>query len=251
MFSLTRFLFIALASVSAWVLIAACSSSSGGGSGAVVCGDAGVCPTNYVCQANTCIPAAGSGGGGSFVCIDISKTGLVAGDCTEGDQQNCACSGCAWAECGWNDCTCPGPCSPVCNFCNLDGLCDPYSEGCTCADCAKHPLCLGAGFGGTGGGSSGGSGGAQDCGAFVEVFSSQCRSCAEVNCCSQMADCNTTTPCWDLLSCIAEYQCPTDPIPNPCVTENCAGIDQAAFAALGTCIMSNCSICDWPGFASN
>ena len=28
------------------------------------------------------------------------------------------------------------------NNCNNDNVCEPFSEGCVCADCASHPECL-------------------------------------------------------------------------------------------------------------
>ena len=44
-----------------------------------------------------------------------------------------------------SDCVCPSCaadefCSNPAN-CNGDNECDPYNEGCACADCADHPQC--------------------------------------------------------------------------------------------------------------
>jgi len=65
-------------------------------------------------------------------------------NCPALDAVACACAGCS-ADCAQSDCVCP-----ICatdNYCSDpgtcldDGSCDPWSEGCICADCADHPSC--------------------------------------------------------------------------------------------------------------
>jgi hypothetical protein len=53
--------------------------------------------------------------------------------CFDDGQQladDCVCPDCA------NNAKCNDPAS-----CTDDGECNPYYEGCSCADCAAHPLC--------------------------------------------------------------------------------------------------------------
>jgi hypothetical protein len=83
--------------------------------------------------------AGGAGGGSAFTCADVENDNL----CDEADAVACVCIGCDSQNCGISDCVCPscdGNMYCVMN-CEDDGICDPYSEGCTCADCAAHPLC--------------------------------------------------------------------------------------------------------------
>lgn len=69
--------------------------------------------------------------------------------CTEYDAASCTCNGC------FDACiTDQGPSSDcVCSICSEDEFCmnpencvdgngcDPFVEGCQCADCAEHPMC--------------------------------------------------------------------------------------------------------------
>jgi hypothetical protein len=69
--------------------------------------------------------------------------------CMEFDAATCTCNGC------FDDCvTDRGPSSDcVCDVCDEDEFCmnpencvdgngcDPFVEGCQCADCAEHPMC--------------------------------------------------------------------------------------------------------------
>ncbi len=120
------------------------SSTSGGGGGAGGSGGGG----------------GGGGGsssstsGGPIQCMDLStlSPNVDFPPCNLQDQQACLCEGCTDDNVCFNaqtqqadDCVCLD-ChdSQTCNApsaCNNDGLCNPYYEGCACADCANHPEC--------------------------------------------------------------------------------------------------------------
>ena len=92
--------------------------------------------------------SSGAGGSASVACVDISAIEInQAGDpCSAANQTNCECNGCG-NSCddgagNLSDCLC-SVCAgdSFCTTCQDDGMCDPFNEGCTCADCADHPLC--------------------------------------------------------------------------------------------------------------
>ncbi|MFT5432482.1 MAG: hypothetical protein ACI9OJ_003181, partial [Myxococcota bacterium] len=78
----------------------------------------------------------GSDAGGDLVCdyddFCTVGTGCVCLACSNdgfcSDAEDCVCP----------DCTEAGFCS---GGCQNDGVCSPYYEGCSCADCAQHPSC--------------------------------------------------------------------------------------------------------------
>jgi len=82
----------------------------------------------------------------SFTCEIV----LPSGGCAANDPASCTCRGC-FSACSdtsnifttvYSDCVC-AVCAGAdeCQSCNNDGKCDPFIEGCACADCAGHPLC--------------------------------------------------------------------------------------------------------------
>lgn len=95
-------------------------------------------------------PIGGMGDGGSptpvISCSDVENSD----SCSAPDPIACECAGCELDVCadeggGFNDCVCP-TCNadPFCTnpaSCMDDGACDPFNEGCLCADCADHPSC--------------------------------------------------------------------------------------------------------------
>jgi hypothetical protein len=100
------------------------AGTAGGGGGDI--GDPGAAGTGAV------------GGTPAFECV-------VIGPCDYPDFASCRCDGC-YTYCYdgkyYSDCVCPAcAADPDCTSCNYDGLCDPAWEGCSCADCAGHPLC--------------------------------------------------------------------------------------------------------------
>ena len=117
------------------------SSTSGGGGGA---GGGG--------------GSAGGGGGassgGPIQCMDLStlSPNVDFPPCNLQDQQACLCEGCTDDDICFNaqtqqadDCVCAdchdSQTRNAPSACNNDGLCNPYYEGCVCADCANHPKC--------------------------------------------------------------------------------------------------------------
>ncbi|MCA9662207.1 MAG: hypothetical protein KC486_27965 [Myxococcales bacterium] len=82
---------------------------------------------------------------GELICDD---TALMNPSCGAGDADACECVGCVLDgmctledDCVCGECSGDSFCSSPDN-CNNDGLCDPYNEGCACADCEGHPQCL-------------------------------------------------------------------------------------------------------------
>lgn len=127
-------------------LLVACGDSGSGGSGGASGGSEPGGGTPIGGSSDGGAPLGGFGDGGSVanggasgaVCADLSP------DCTELDQDNCVCEGCD-ATCELSDCVCPSCaadafCTDPAN-CNNDNECDPFSEGCGCADCVDHPEC--------------------------------------------------------------------------------------------------------------
>ncbi len=92
----------------------------------------------------------GGGGGPNVTCIDVLNH--PATTCTAPDPALCECEGCTLPQCDdgmgtFADCVCAvcatdAFCANAGN-CVADGLCDPYGEGCVCADCFAHPQCAG------------------------------------------------------------------------------------------------------------
>jgi hypothetical protein len=94
-----------------------------------------------MCDAGVCFPGASTGDGG-----DDSLVCMLFMECSNPDAKQCSCQGCDTnGDCTTDDdCVCPD-CTKesVCSSekCTNDGECNPYSEGCSCLDCANHPLC--------------------------------------------------------------------------------------------------------------
>jgi len=63
-------------------------------------------------------------------CIDTAQCGYCDGDGTCNDTDACTCEEC------WDNAVCLDT-----DNCLDDGVCDGYSEGCFCADCAGEPAC--------------------------------------------------------------------------------------------------------------
>jgi hypothetical protein len=88
------------------------------------------------------------------MCSDVTTYEIATGvPCQAPNAAGCECNGCGQAQCfldvddptTYSDCTCPecaadAFCSDP-NNCQNDGVCDPFLEGCVCADCADHPQC--------------------------------------------------------------------------------------------------------------
>jgi hypothetical protein len=92
------------------------------------------CAADCTFDTSMCEPPA-------VACVDVEADD----SCTDADPLACVCQGCdAGNGCEISeDCTCPdcamdGFCTDACQ---LDGVCDPYNEGCACADCADFPAC--------------------------------------------------------------------------------------------------------------
>lgn len=78
------------------------------------------------------------GGAAGAVCADLDPA------CTMLDQDLCICEGCS-DVCAESDCVCPScvddaACAAP-GSCTDDNECDPFNEGCECADCVDHPQC--------------------------------------------------------------------------------------------------------------
>lgn len=127
------------------------SSTGGGGAGGGEGGQGGG-------EAGAGGGASGGGGGGSssgaFSCVDLDALSPTIDfpACDAPDAAECLCEGCvddgvcfSAEQLIADDCVCPdcqanAHCSNPAN-CQDDGVCDPYFEGCVCADCSDHPLC--------------------------------------------------------------------------------------------------------------
>ncbi|NUP06815.1 MAG: hypothetical protein HOW73_12245 [Polyangiaceae bacterium] len=122
-----------------------CSGDGGGGgdAGGGSEGGAGAGGNTGNEGGSTSDTGGGGGSGSDFVC-------LLGETCTAPNADTCTCSGCDFATCvddaqGIADCVCPvcgqDPfCSDTANCVDGDG-CDPFVEGCQCADCFDHPQC--------------------------------------------------------------------------------------------------------------
>lgn len=88
---------------------------------------------------------AAEGGGGAAPLFVPGECVQIYDDCLPELADECLCGGCP-GECNnLADCACPEcvgnkELCPLTN-CTDDGACDPYLEGCSCADCAMHPNC--------------------------------------------------------------------------------------------------------------
>jgi hypothetical protein len=93
------------------------------------------------------VASGGTGAAASFKCFDLKVIDTGYGGCPWLDQSKCRCMGCGpvcqdqWGPV--SDCVCPAcDFDYDCNsFCNKDGKCDPFAEGCSCIDCKFHPGC--------------------------------------------------------------------------------------------------------------
>ena len=87
---------------------------------------------------------ANGGNGGGGTCL------LGGKNCDPALEPECLCAGCGPAcvdkmtmeisDCVCGVCAADAFCSDPMN-CTDDGSCDPFNEGCQCADCAAHPEC--------------------------------------------------------------------------------------------------------------
>lgn len=88
-------------------------------------------------------PVGGNGGSGGAGAGGPGGECVLDPECPNPDLNSCICNGCDPAGCYdpdadppvASDCTC-GVCAgdPSCG-CDQDGVCDPFLEGCDCADC--------------------------------------------------------------------------------------------------------------------
>ena len=142
----------------AWLVIAGCDDWSGGDDSAGEAGDADSDSdgdTDSDADADADSDADGDAdtdadADGDFTCTDLAAYSPDYPPCDVASQVDCLCEGCDQGEgCGdrasqwFNDCVCP-QCdgdSFCTSNCTDDGECNPYLEGCTCTDCAAHPLC--------------------------------------------------------------------------------------------------------------
>ena len=140
-------------------------------------------------------PVGGEGEGGQggnsnpvIECVDVESA--APDPCSAADPDACICAGCDLTECTdgatFNDCICAScAADSFClnpDNCMLDGACDPYNEGCLCADCADHPSCA--------------SGWIEDCTNDADDNGNGLVDCADVQCASQPAcleDCGNGT----------------------------------------------------------
>jgi hypothetical protein len=82
--------------------------------------------------------------GGTGLCAEPNE------QCLHFDEETCACNGCfdscvpdrgAASDCVCEVCSEDRYCASPKGCKDGDG-CDPFTEGCQCADCAEHPLCM-------------------------------------------------------------------------------------------------------------
>ncbi|MCA9598631.1 MAG: hypothetical protein KC776_35215 [Myxococcales bacterium] len=93
----------------------------------------------------------GTGGAPAFTCVDVNTIpGEFQVKCWAQDQASCSCLGCDNTYCydpangdPVSDCTCPSCWNEAyCyDYCENDGVCNPFYEGCGCQDCWYHPSC--------------------------------------------------------------------------------------------------------------
>jgi hypothetical protein len=95
-----------------------------------------------------------TGGSVPFACVDLATVSPLIDfpACDVASQPQCLCEGCTDDEicfdsglqladdCICSDCAADRFCTDPAR-CIADGQCNPYYEGCHCADCADHPLC--------------------------------------------------------------------------------------------------------------
>jgi hypothetical protein len=162
-------------------------------------------------------------------CIDV-EAGKA---CTDADPIACVCAGCNLDACTdgatFDDCVCPSCnadafCLDPAN-CNGDGVCDPYNEGCLCADCAEHPSCA--------------SGWIEICDNDADDNGNGAADCADPQCaaeaaCQEICD-NTTDENGNGDIDCADAQCVDFPA---CLTAACAtpGIATTAAPTTGTTV---------------
>jgi hypothetical protein len=115
----------------------------------VDCADATVASCEFCNDTGSC-DDTGAGCPGIIDPVDNSTCTVVGGECIEDggdctDPAECSCVGCdgdavceLTDDCTCDECDTDGFCSTACT---LDGACDPYNEGCACADCADTAAC--------------------------------------------------------------------------------------------------------------
>jgi hypothetical protein len=91
--------------------------------------------------------------GGTLQCVDVTQITPDYVPCDVADQGACLCEGCVddgvcfddtneiADDCVCADCHSDAFCTDP-QYCDNDGVCNPYVEGCSCADCQMHPECL-------------------------------------------------------------------------------------------------------------
>ena len=110
----------------------------------LTCADLGFVSGNLSCDFDCTYNITNCAGG--LVCADVENDA----DCTDSSAATCECNGCvdngvcvSADGTEIDDCVC-ADCAgdSECNMgCDLDGICNPFSEDCNCADCAAHPRC--------------------------------------------------------------------------------------------------------------
>jgi hypothetical protein len=107
------------------------AGNAGAGGNASVGGSAGAMGVG----GSTTASGAGGSGGSSLTCDDQADP-----KCS--DPKTCVCVGCKTdGGCGDDDdCVCPD-CKSICTDCDNNGVCSPFTEGCSCKDCKLHALC--------------------------------------------------------------------------------------------------------------
>jgi hypothetical protein len=198
-----RFLLFSFTSLSAYVLLAGCSSSGGGGAGAPPCDDAGLCSNPaLVCQGGFCVQPPGSGGSGQGG--------------AQGGTGNVGTGG--------------GPSGGTGNV-GTGGVPSGGSGGVPSGGSGGVPS------GGTGGGGTGGGGNCGDLG----FTNPACGSCMNSYCCNELLACDSTSQCYGLLACIQQY-CATDPDVGACAEQYCSAYADGVtdYNAVNTCLETNC-----------
>jgi hypothetical protein len=233
--------FVSLCALS---LSVACGDDGSGGSGnqggTGATGGTGGTPSDGGSGATG--PTGGTGGTGAgtpvIPCADVE----ASPDCTDPSNVECVCNPCAdFAECvtpdGAADCICDfcagdGFCTNPAN-CADDGECDPYNEGCLCADCAAHPECA--------------EGWIEDCGNGMDDNGNDLADCNDPQCqanpaceeiCDNEADDNNNTlvDCDDTAFCLNAPPCVEPACTNATVIT--AGAPVQGSTAMGTTLIN-------------
>jgi hypothetical protein len=232
-------------SVCALTLSVACGDDGSGGSGnqggTGATGGTGGTPSDGGTGAVGATGGTGGTGAGTPVipCIEVE----ASADCTDPNNTECLCNGCdGFTECagadGLADCVCD-VCAGDTQFClnpalcNMDGLCDPFNEGCLCADCAAHPECA--------------SGWIEDCSNGTDDNGNNLADCDDPQCaatdaCQEICDNETDDNGNDLVDCDDSAYCQDAP---SCVEAACmnptvltAGAPVMGSTAMGTTLLN-------------